>query len=161
MVVVPVRPAVRAHERQRDGDPEHPPSEDDDRGDEQRDPNDRPHEQAHVDRTARTRFTRRRQFAQRVTEFDVRASLQHFVDASPELNSGTGRLQAAYLDHLVPRPDGRYLVFFVKTDNRIMNAFLRRFFAATGTPDAMTKSIVELWSRTTFSCRDRVRSAYQ
>jgi hypothetical protein len=73
--------------------------------------------------------------------------LQHFVDTSPELNGATGRLQAAYLDHLVPRPDSRYLVFFVKTDNAIMNAYLTRFFASTGTPDAVARSTVELWMR--------------
>jgi hypothetical protein len=72
---------------------------------------------------------------------------QHFVDTSPEINGATGKLQTAYLDHLVPRPDGRYLVFFVKTDNRIMNAYLKRFFASTGTPDAVNRSVVELWSR--------------
>jgi hypothetical protein len=73
--------------------------------------------------------------------------LQHFVDASPDINGATGRLQAAYLDHLVLRPDGRYLVFFVKTDNRMMNAYLQRFFSTTGTPDAVSRSLVELWSR--------------
>jgi hypothetical protein len=72
---------------------------------------------------------------------------QHFINTSPDLNSGTGQLQTALLDHLVPRPDGRYLLFFVKTDNRIMNAYLRRFFATTGTPDAVSCTTVELWSR--------------
>jgi len=71
--------------------------------------------------------------------------LQHFVDASAERGGATGRLQSAYLDHLVPRPDARYLLFFVKTDNHIMNAYLRRFFTATGTPEAVTRSHVELW----------------
>jgi len=71
--------------------------------------------------------------------------LQHFVDTSSERSGATGRLQSAYLDHLVPRPDARYLLFFVKTDNHIMNAYLRRFFAATGTPEAVTRSHVELW----------------
>jgi hypothetical protein len=72
---------------------------------------------------------------------------QHFVDTNPEINGATGKLQTAYLDHLVPRPDGRYLLFFIKTDNRVMNAYLRRFFASTGTPDAVNRSVVELWSR--------------
>jgi hypothetical protein len=72
---------------------------------------------------------------------------QHFVDTSPDLNSGTGKLQTALLDHLVPRPDGRYLLFFVKTDNQIMNSYFRRFVATTGTPDAVTRTTVELWSR--------------
>jgi hypothetical protein len=71
--------------------------------------------------------------------------LQHFVDTSSERSGATGRLQSAYLDHLVPRPDARYLLFFVKTDNHIMNAYLRRFFDATGTPEAVTRSQVELW----------------
>src|SRR5689334_17248085 len=72
---------------------------------------------------------------------------QHFVDTSSDLRGATGKLQAAYLDHLVPRPDGRYVVFFVKTDNVAMNRYLERFFAGTGTPDAVTRSVVELWSR--------------
>ena len=71
--------------------------------------------------------------------------MQHFVDTSSERSGATGRLQSAYLDHLVPRPDARYGVFFVKTDNHLMNAYLRRFFAATGTPEAVTRSHVELW----------------
>ena len=37
--------------------------------------------------------------------------------------------------------DRRYLLFFVKTDNTVMNAYLRRFFAGTGTPDAVTRSL--------------------
>jgi hypothetical protein len=72
---------------------------------------------------------------------------QHFVDSSPELNGATGRLQTAYLDHVVPRPDGRYLLFFIKTDNRVMDAYLGRFFASTGTAEAVSRSVVELWRR--------------
>jgi hypothetical protein len=72
---------------------------------------------------------------------------QHFVDTSTEINGSTGMLQAAYLDHLVPRPDGRYLLFFIKVDNHVMNAYLKRFFASTGTPDAVSRSGVELWLR--------------
>jgi hypothetical protein len=73
--------------------------------------------------------------------------LQHFVDTSPNLTGATGELQHAYMDHLMPRPDGRYLVFFIKADNRIMNAYLRRFFASSGTPEAATRTTVEFWSR--------------
>ncbi|MDH5676183.1 MAG: hypothetical protein OEZ06_28950 [Myxococcales bacterium] len=72
--------------------------------------------------------------------------MQHFVDVSPELNGAAGKLQLAYLDHLVPRPDGRYGVFFIKDDNRQMNAYLTRFFATTGTAEAVARSSVELWS---------------
>jgi len=72
---------------------------------------------------------------------------QHLVDTSPELTGGSGRLQNAYLDYLVPRPDGRYLVFFVKVENRVMNAYVRRFMDAMGTPEAVTRATVELWLR--------------
>jgi hypothetical protein len=83
--------------------------------------------------------------------------LQHFVDASHEVGGATGRLQAAFLEHVVLRPDGRYLVFFVKEDNQVMNAFVRRFLGATGTPDAVTRSTVELWSRPADACAGAAR----
>jgi len=71
---------------------------------------------------------------------------QHYVEIRHESGSATGDLQVAYLDHIVPRADGRYLVFFVKTDNHAMNGYLKRFFSSVGTPDAVTKSVMELWS---------------
>jgi hypothetical protein len=86
--------------------------------------------------------------------------LQHFVDTTPELNGATGKLQFAYLDHLVPRPDGRYLLFFIKTDNHIMNAYLKRFFSSTGTPDAVSRCTVELWSRHAQAARGREPSVH-
>lgn len=73
--------------------------------------------------------------------------LQHFVDASTERMGATSKLQFAYLDHLMPRPDGRYMIFFVKDDNTIMNAYLRRFFETTGTAEALSCTAVELWIR--------------
>lgn len=73
--------------------------------------------------------------------------LQHFVDASSEKLGVTSKLQFAYLEHLIPRPDGRYMVFFVKDDNTIMNAYLRRFFETTGTAEALSCTAVELWIR--------------
>jgi hypothetical protein len=85
--------------------------------------------------------------------------LQHFVDTNADLGGATSKLQAAYLDHLVPRPDGRYLLFFIKTDNAIMNAYLRRFFASTGTPDAVARTVVELWSRPADAARGDVPRA--
>jgi hypothetical protein len=36
-------------------------------------------------------------------------------------------------------------MFFVKDDNHIMNAYLKRFFQTTGTPEALTCSTVELF----------------
>jgi hypothetical protein len=80
--------------------------------------------------------------------------LQHFVDTSNEQGVG-GKLQLAYFDHLVPRPDGRYIVFFVKEDNSIMNAYLRRFFDTSGTAEALTCSNVELWIRVEDGLRER------
>jgi hypothetical protein len=84
--------------------------------------------------------------------------LQHFVDVSPRVDGATGKLQRAYLDHLVPRPDGRYLLFFVKDDNHVMNAYLTRFFASSGTREAFCRSVVELWSRAGGALRPREAS---
>lgn len=70
---------------------------------------------------------------------------QHFVDVGSSINNATGKLQTAYLDHLLPRPDGRYLVFFIKSDNHVMLAYMRRFFASVGTDDAASQRTVELW----------------
>ena len=81
--------------------------------------------------------------------------LQHFVDGSPELTGATGRLQHACLDHLVPRADGRYLVFFVEADNSAMNAYLHRLLASTGAPEAVTRCTVEVWARATQAWADR------
>lgn len=73
---------------------------------------------------------------------------QHFVDVNPAINGATGKLQTAYLDHLIPRADGRFLVFFIKEDNHVMNGYMRRFFASVGTPESVGRSLVELWSHT-------------
>jgi hypothetical protein len=73
--------------------------------------------------------------------------LQHFVDTSTSEQGVTRKLQLAYFEHLVPRPDGRYMVFFVKEDNAIVNSYLRRFFETSGTAEALTCSSVELWIR--------------
>jgi len=70
---------------------------------------------------------------------------QHFVDVNPSLNGATGKLQTAYLDHLLPRPDGRYLVFFVKSDNHVMTSYMRRFFGDVGTDEPAAHQQVELW----------------
>jgi len=72
---------------------------------------------------------------------------QHFVDASNERFGATGKLQFAYLDHLIPRPDGRYMIFFVKDDNPVMNQYFKRFFETTGTVEALSCTAVELWLR--------------
>lgn len=72
---------------------------------------------------------------------------QHFIDVGPPRSGATGSLQTAHLEHLIPRPDGRYLLFFVKTDNHVMNAYFRRFCASVGTPEAVSRPAVELWSR--------------
>jgi hypothetical protein len=73
--------------------------------------------------------------------------LQHFVDVGTRFEGATGKLQFAYLDHILPRPDGRYLMFFVKTDNHGLNSYLRRFLASIGTPESASICEVELWSR--------------
>jgi hypothetical protein len=75
--------------------------------------------------------------------------LQHFVDASSERFGATGKLQFAYIDHVLPRPDGRYIIFFVKADNAVMNAYFNKFFETTGTAEALSCTTVDLWIRRT------------
>ncbi|MBN1655066.1 MAG: hypothetical protein JXA30_14955 [Deltaproteobacteria bacterium] len=72
---------------------------------------------------------------------------QHFVSVNPKFDRAIGRLQLAQLDHVLPRSDGHYILFFVKADNKLMNAFLQNFFFTTGTTDSVTIITVELWYR--------------
>ncbi len=72
---------------------------------------------------------------------------QHFVSVSPQFNGAAGHLQRACLDYVLPRTDGQHLTFFVKADNRQMNAFFERFLATTGTPEASERRTVQLWCR--------------
>ncbi len=72
---------------------------------------------------------------------------QHFVNVDPKFNRAIGRLQLAQLDHVLPRSDGHYILFFVKADNKVMNAFMRNFFFSTGSEDSVTTITIELWSR--------------
>ena len=73
---------------------------------------------------------------------------QHFVVTSPKLSDGVaGKLQLGYLDRVLPRPEGQYVVFFVKSDNRGMNAFYDRFFETTGTPESIGRTTVSLYCR--------------
>lgn len=70
---------------------------------------------------------------------------QHFFSIDPKFDREIGKLQLALLDHFLPRSDGHYILFFVKADNKVMNAFLENFLAATGSVDAVTIITVELW----------------
>ena len=72
---------------------------------------------------------------------------QHFAAISTRAGQVSGTLHFAAVDHVLLRPDGHYLMFFVKGDNERMNAFYQRFFELTGTPEAFERSVVELWSR--------------
>jgi hypothetical protein len=72
---------------------------------------------------------------------------QHFFSIDPKFDRAIGKLQLAQLDHFLPRSDGHYILFFVKEDNKVMNAFLRNFYLATESADAVTIITVELWSR--------------
>ncbi len=71
---------------------------------------------------------------------------QHFVDVGGMSGGAAGKLQLAYVDHVMPRPDGHFLLFFVKGDNRRMNSFYERFFASSGTSETVTRTTVELWT---------------
>lgn len=72
---------------------------------------------------------------------------QHFVSVDTHLTGTAGKLQLAMLDYVMPRPDGHFGFFFVKSDNHQMNAFYERFFASTGTPEAVGRCTVRFWSR--------------
>ena len=50
-----------------------------------------------------------------------------------------GALHLAYLDYVLPRPDGHYLVVYVKADNERITSFLDRFFELSGTPEAVSR----------------------
>jgi hypothetical protein len=72
---------------------------------------------------------------------------QHFVSVGQHFSGGTGQLQLAVVDYIQRRADGQYYMFFVKADNKQMNAFLERFLATTGTPEATERKTVQLWRR--------------
>jgi hypothetical protein len=69
------------------------------------------------------------------------------VSVGQQFSGGTGQLQLAVLDYIQRRPDGQYYMFFVKSDNRPMSAFLERFLATTGTPEATERRTIQFWRR--------------
>jgi hypothetical protein len=71
--------------------------------------------------------------------------IQHMVAAPTRRHREPGLLHMAYLDYVLPRPDGRYMVVFVNTANHRITAFLKRFFELTGTPEAISQRDVDLW----------------
>ncbi len=71
--------------------------------------------------------------------------IQHMAAAPARKHREPGLLHMAYLDYILPRPDGRYMVVFVNTANRPIIAFLEGFFALTGTPEAIASRSVGLW----------------
>ena len=74
--------------------------------------------------------------------------VQHFgVTSSSGALRWAGELQMAMTDHLMMRPDGRFVIFVVNEANVSMNAFYARFFELTGTPEAIERGRLELWSR--------------
>jgi hypothetical protein len=71
---------------------------------------------------------------------------QHF-GALPNANRrAAGLLQLAYVDFVLPRCDAHYLAFFVKAGNARMNAFYDKFFQLTGTPEAVERVTVTLFT---------------
>jgi hypothetical protein len=80
-----------------------------------------------------------------VRAWDQSWVIQHMVAAPTHLPRQPGMLHMAYLDYLLPRPDGRYMVVFVNTENRRITTFLEQFFQLTGTPEAIGRRDVGLW----------------
>ncbi len=74
--------------------------------------------------------------------------IQHFgvADGADQFR-WSGELQRAIVDHVMLRPDGRFLFFFVSSKNTSMNAFYERFFEATGTSEAIEHGTVDFWAR--------------
>ncbi len=71
--------------------------------------------------------------------------VQHFGALSTDGFQWSGELQTAVIDYLLPRPDGRFVFFFVHAANTGMNAFYERFFELTGTPEAVERGRVKLF----------------
>jgi hypothetical protein len=88
---------------------------------------------------------------------------QHVVNVSQQFNNAAGHVMTALLDFVQRRPDGQHLVFFVKSDNRQMNAFQERFLATSGTSEAAERRTIQFWqhrgtrSRPEFESECRVR----
>lgn len=72
---------------------------------------------------------------------------QHMVSVSQQFNGAAGHLQLAVLDYVQRRPDGQYLIYFVKTDNRQMNSFHERFLATSGTAESIERRTLQFWQR--------------
>jgi hypothetical protein len=70
--------------------------------------------------------------------------VQHLGTTSKEGFRWSGEMQMAALDYLLPRPEGRFVFFFIDVNNRSMNAFYSRFFDLTGTPEAIERGQREL-----------------
>ena len=71
--------------------------------------------------------------------------IQHMVAARNLEHYEPGVLHMSYLDYVLPRPDGQYMVVFVNTGNSRIVRFLSSFFSLTGTPEAVTRKRFDLW----------------
>ena len=71
--------------------------------------------------------------------------IQHMVAARNLTHYQPGVLHMSYLDYVLPRPDGQYMIVFVNRDNRRIARFLDSFFALTGTPEAVARTPMSLW----------------
>ncbi|HKU37997.1 MAG TPA: hypothetical protein VJR89_07620 [Polyangiales bacterium] len=72
---------------------------------------------------------------------------QHVVSVSQQFNGAAGHVMNAMVDFLVREQDGQNMVFFVKSDNRGMNAFLERFLATTGSSEIGERRNLGFWRR--------------
>lgn len=70
---------------------------------------------------------------------------QHFGAIATGAGQASGAVHVAYLDHVLPRPEAHYLIFFVKADNAIMNSFQERFLSITGSPEAVSRITLDYW----------------
>jgi len=70
---------------------------------------------------------------------------QHLAARKNRSGCTPGTLLLAFLDHVLLRPDCRWMVFFVTEHNEKMNRIHERFAELTGTPDAMARYGAGVW----------------
>lgn len=71
--------------------------------------------------------------------------IQHMVATRNLQHYQPGVLHMSYLDYVLPRPDGQYMIVFVNRANRRIAKFLDAFFSLTGTPEAVARTPLDLW----------------
>ncbi|HJL01067.1 MAG TPA: hypothetical protein RMH85_26680 [Polyangiaceae bacterium LLY-WYZ-15_(1-7)] len=70
---------------------------------------------------------------------------QHLAAQPRRRGCTPGTLLLAFLDHVILKPDCRYMVFFAAAENAKMNRIHTRFQELTGTSEAVGKARIQAW----------------